>query len=114
MFVFGGCIQNNSITGDMLSLDVQYYEWSRVMLKGTIKVDPFMQAQCCSVIVPQKSPSSLEKKELKRQSDQVLEGIYFFGGRNAKGELLNKLYWLKVKLIEQRISHVEWGKYPKV
>lgn len=51
---------------------------------------------------------------MKRQSDQVLEGIYYFGGKNAKGELLNKLYWLKVKLIELRISHVEWGKYPKV
>lgn len=44
MFVFGGCIQNNSITGDMLALDMQYYEWSRIMLKGTIKVDPFYQA----------------------------------------------------------------------
>ena len=82
MFVFGGCIQNNSITGDMLALDMQYYEWSRIQLKGTIKVDPFAQGQCCSVIAPQKK---IEKHELKRQSDQILEGIYFFGGKNTKG-----------------------------
>ena len=27
--------------------------------------------------------------------------------------MLNKLYWLKVKLIDQRIQNVEWAKYPQ-
>ena len=28
-------------------------------------------------------------------SDAILEGIYFFGGKNAAGELQNKLKYLK-------------------
>ena len=42
MVVYGGCMQNNSITGDMIALDLQYYEWSRVLVKGN-KIEPFMQ-----------------------------------------------------------------------
>ncbi|MGB1967835.1 MAG: hypothetical protein ACPHOJ_05875 [Litorivicinaceae bacterium] len=115
MLVYGGCLQNNSITGDMLALDLQYFEWSRVNLKGTLKIDPVMQGQCCAV-QQSKSTSRIydSQEELKRKSDQVLEGIYFFGGKNSKGELQNKMHYLKCKLIDDRISSAEWAKIPKL
>ena len=97
---------------------MQYFEWTRVNIKGQMKVDPIMQGQCVSVVVPcSKSQSKMlfgSQEELKRQSDQVLEGIYFFGGKNPKGELQNKMQWLKCKLVDDRISSVEWGKIPKI
>jgi hypothetical protein len=34
-------LQNNSISGDMLTLDIQYFEWNRVNLKGQTKIEPF-------------------------------------------------------------------------
>ena len=52
MLVYGGCLQNNSITGDMLTLDMQYFEWTRVNIKGQTKIDPIMQGQCVSVNLP--------------------------------------------------------------
>ena len=58
MVVYGGCLQNNSITGDMIALDLQYYEWSRILIKGT-KIEPVMQGQCCSVTLPANSVSRM-------------------------------------------------------
>ena len=55
-----------------------------------------------------------EPEELKRQSDQVMEGVYYFGGKNAKGELQNKMHLLKCKMVDERISHAEWIKIPKM
>lgn len=43
-------------------------------------------------------------------SDAILEGIYYFGGKNAKGELQNKLKLLKPQMSEGKISTVEWQK----
>ena len=88
MVVYGGCLQNNSITGDMLALDMQYFEWSRVNLKGSLKIEPVMQGQCCAVQAKGSSRMIFDsQEELKRKSDTVLEGIYFFGGKNSKGAL---------------------------
>ena len=49
MLVLGGCLQNNTITSDMLCLDIQYFEWSRLNLKGPTRIEPFIQGQCCAV-----------------------------------------------------------------
>ena len=43
-------------------------------------------------------------------SDAVLDGIYMFGGKNAKGELPNKLRYLKPTLSDNKVIHVEWLK----
>lgn len=43
-------------------------------------------------------------------SDAVLDGIYMFGGRNAKGEMSNKLRYLKPTLSDNKVIHVEWLK----
>jgi hypothetical protein len=43
-------------------------------------------------------------------SDAVFDGIYFFGGVNSKGELLNKLKYLKPLLSEDKVLSVDWQK----
>jgi len=35
MLVYGGVLQNNDITGEMLNLDLDYYEWSVINYKST-------------------------------------------------------------------------------
>ena len=42
------------------------------------------------------------------QSDAVAEGIYFFGGRNEKGEVQNKLRYFKPVVIDGKIVHGEF------
>lgn len=46
--------------------------------------------------------------EVTRLSDAVLDGIYFFGGKNSKGELLTKLKYLKPHCIDGKVMSVEW------
>ena len=45
---------------------------------------------------------------LTRKSDQIQEGIYFFGGKNQKGELQNKLRYFKPAVIGGKIVHGEF------
>lgn len=76
----------------MLSLDIQLFEWNRINIKGSLKMEPFTQANCCSVQLNTKKSDknnnhTSSQEELKRASDQILEGLYFFGGKNAKGQL---------------------------
>jgi hypothetical protein len=40
----------------------------------------------------------------------VLDGIYYFGGKNSKGELLTKLKYLKPHCIEGKVMSAEWQK----
>ena len=42
------------------------------------------------------------------QSDSVQEGIYFFGGRNQKGECQNKLRYFKPVIIDGKVVHGEF------
>lgn len=46
--------------------------------------------------------------DLNRKSDSVLDGIYYFGGKNAKGELQNKLRYFKPVVIDGKIVHGEF------
>ena len=43
-------------------------------------------------------------------SDAILEGIYFFGGRSQKGELCNKLRFLKPVVQDGKVVNAEWQK----
>jgi len=43
-------------------------------------------------------------------SDAILDGVYYFGGKNAKGELLTKLKYLKPSLSDDKVTGVEWVK----
>jgi len=47
---------------------------------------------------------------LIRLSDQVLDGLYFFGGMTGKGELPTRLKYLKPHCIEGKVMSVEWAK----
>jgi hypothetical protein len=47
-------------------------------------------------------------QDISRMSDAILEGIYYFGGRNNAGELLNKLKYLKLTMSEGKVMSVEW------
>lgn len=35
----------------------------------------------------------------------ILEGIYFFGGRNEKGEVFNKLKYFKPVIVDYKVIH---------
>jgi|LauGreDrversion4_2_1035121.scaffolds.fasta_scaffold180755_1 hypothetical protein len=34
MVVVGGTLQNGSVTNEILNFDLDYYEWSRIILKN--------------------------------------------------------------------------------
>jgi len=61
-----------------------------------------MQAACCTVLSNRK-PGPQPTGEITRMSDAVFDGIYFFGGVNHKGELLNRLKYLKPLMSEEKI-----------
>lgn len=48
--------------------------------------------------------------QLTRMSDAILEGIYFFGGKTANGELCNKLRYLKPQVQDGKVVNAEWHK----
>lgn len=105
MLVYGGVLQNNSLTGEMLQLDLDYYEWTRIQYKQFF--EPLAQTKACTVHANKKSGIP---NEFTRKSDEVLDGIYLFGGKNAKGELPNKLRYLRPTLSDNKVIHVEWLK----
>ncbi len=44
------------------------------------------------------------------QSDQINEGIYYFGGKNAQGELNNQMKYMATKTFNNKLVSVEWQK----
>ena len=83
MIVYGGQFENSQVSNEMLNLDLQYNDWSRLYFKG-MQIEPFYQAKCVSVINKKKrtdTTGTLEQ-QLTRMSDAILEGIYYFGGKN--------------------------------
>ena len=42
------------------------------------------------------------------KSDSIQDGIYFFGGKNAKGELQNRLRYFKPIVIDSKVVHGEF------
>ena len=57
-----------------------------------------------------KNKDQKDTGELSRMSDAILDGFYFFGGKNQKGDLQNKLRYLKPTLSENKVMSVEWQK----
>ena len=43
-------------------------------------------------------------------SDAILDGIYMFGGKNGKGELQNKLRYLKPVTAENKVIGIDYVK----
>jgi len=88
MLVYGGQFENSAVSNEMLNLDLQYNDWSRLYFKG-MQIDPFYHARCISVsnIKKKVDTSGTLEQQLTRMSDAILEGIYYFGGKNGKGEL---------------------------
>lgn len=59
----------------------------------------------------QKKVKHNEPEEVKRLSDQVQEGIYFFGGRSASGKTMStKLRYLKLNCIDNKVNTADWVK----
>lgn len=50
------------------------------------------------------------EQQLTRMSDMVMEGIYYFGGKNQKGELVSKLKYLKPTVVDGKVVSAEWTK----
>lgn len=65
-----------------------------------------MQQACCAVQIHKKKNDN--GQDISRMSDAILEGIYYFGGRNTAGELQNKLKYLKPIMSEGKIMSVDW------
>lgn len=88
MIVYGGQFENSGVSNEMLNLDLQYNDWSRLYFKG-MQIEPFYQAKCVAVtnIKKKNDNTGTLEQQLTRMSDAILEGIYYFGGKNQKGEL---------------------------
>jgi hypothetical protein len=88
----------------MLNFDLEYNDWTRMTTKQ--QVEPLMQLTSCAVM-------SMKKKgdqENTRVIDTIIDGIYFFGGKNNSGQLQNKLRYVKPIMNESKIMSVEWHK----
>lgn len=48
--------------------------------------------------------------ELQRLSDTIQDGIYFFGGKNEKGQMITKLRYLKPHCLDNKVNSVDWVK----
>jgi len=48
MLTFGGQFENGVFNNELLSLDLEFGEWSTVNCKNNI--EPLIQAACCAVI----------------------------------------------------------------
>lgn len=55
-------------------------------------------------------PKKKVESEVTRLSDTILDGMYYFGGKNGKGELQAKLRYLKLHCIEGKVTQAEWQK----
>lgn len=112
MIVYGGQFENGAVSNDLLNLDLQYNDWSRINFKQN-GVEPFYQAECCSVNLGQKNKTVSNPNDpasITRASDQVLDGIYFFGGKHQSGQLSDKLRYLKPTVADGKIIGAEWCK----
>jgi hypothetical protein len=111
MIVFGGLFENGTVPGEMLNLDLQFYDWNLLYPKGQ-QCEPFHQGKCTAVMLPKnrnQQTGTLEN-QMTRMSDTILDGVYYFGGKNAKGELMNKLRYLKPSMSDEKVTGVEWVK----
>lgn len=53
--------------------------------------------------------NSHAKNEIKtRKSDAVLEGIYFFGGKDSKGKLDNKIRYFRPVTVDRKVVQGEF------
>lgn len=86
----------------MIVLQLDYLEWMKISLKQGMA--PFIQGAVCSV----QANKSRQDSDLSRKSDSIQDGIYFFGGKNAKGELQNKLRYFKPVVIDNKVVHGEF------
>lgn len=68
--------------------------------------------RCCAVSAVKKQAMTFGsiEQQLTRMSDAILDGVYYFGGKNVKGEMSNKLKYLKTTLIDGKIASAEWTK----
>lgn len=112
MIVYGGQLENGSLPTEMLTLDLQFHDWNYLYPK-TQQQDLFYQAKCASVIGTKAKAMTQGQKDqqVTRMSDAIMDGVYYFGGKNAKGELLStRLRFLKCTLSEDKVTAVEWMK----
>ncbi|CDW78242.1 kelch motif family protein [Stylonychia lemnae] len=99
MIVYGGYLDNGSITDELLSLDLDDFTWQRVQPQKSIEG----LAQSASVSVILKKP----KQQIEDYNDSK-DGIYVFGGLNKKGELLNKLRLFRFQTSDGIVKFAEW------
>jgi hypothetical protein len=82
----------------MLVLHLDLQEWVKLTVKNGMA--PFIQGACCTVM-------NVNKNTISR-SDAVQEGIYYFGGKNDKGILSNRLRLFKPNTIDAKVVHGEF------
>lgn len=111
MIVYGGQFENGVLVNEMLNLDLQFYDWNNIYPKG-ISYEPFFQAQGCAVQGVKKASANGGGMDnaITRMSDAILDGIYYFGGKNAKGEHLSYIRYLKTTISEGKVTMCEWQK----
>lgn len=102
MIVFGGISESGVHINEMACLDLEYNDWQRINYKANLQ--SFSQATSVSVILLRKQQLNHVSEQL-RKSDTIPEGIYYFGGKNSKGELVNKLRFFKPVVLESKVLH---------
>ena len=94
----------------MVVLHLENFEWVKINLKQGMT--PFIQGACCAVNTSQFSRKIETKNKMLAYAGTLneppVEGIFFFGGKNQKGECLNKLRFFKPVAIDGKIVHGEF------
>lgn len=91
MISIGGQLENGNYIEDAIGLDLFTYSWTNLPIKNSFGA--FSHGACCYVAAPF-CTFNRHKLSASAQADQLLSGVYVFGGKGKKGYLPNQLYYL--------------------
>jgi hypothetical protein len=105
MLVCGGQKENGNLVNEMISLNMDTFEWLAINIKQE-NITEFTQAGCCAVsLTPAKRAELTQRGGANEAREPPLEGVFYFGGKSSTGECLNKLRFFKPVLVDNKIAH---------
>jgi len=107
MIVYGGQTENGMVSQDMIVFHMDTSEWVKIQLKnGPQTMLPVIQGGACAVIPPRNLNQKDQFKQ--RKSDAIQDGVYYFGGKQGDGKLVNKLRYFKPVTVDRKVVQGEF------
>ena len=85
----------------MIVLNMYTMDFQQITLQKSLQ--PFTQGSCCSV-----TDLKPAKRTKGKRYEPIDEGIYYFGGKNQKGEVQGKLKFASFRMHRDKIVNCEF------